>query len=136
MAKPLSRSHPWRRVCAASKAWLLGVLALAVLGASANPLVNPQDLQWVCSADGTLRWVAPADTASDDTLASVDANPAQGMGHGLECVLCLGSAPPLEPAHWSAPLPESGGLAKDGVTNERAEPAPSQFPARGPPLQA
>lgn len=136
MAKPLSRSQAWRRVCAASKAWLLGVFALAVLGASANPLVNPQALQWVCSADGTLRWVAPADTASDDTLASVEASPAQGMGHGLECALCLGSAPPLQLADWSVPRPQSTGHAKHGVSNERAEAAPSQFPARGPPLQA
>lgn len=134
---PLRMLPLWRRWCCVTRAWVLGLLTLAVLGASASPLLNPQALQLVCSAGGSVRWVATAEaslSAADSGNQDQDQGPA--AGHALECALCLGTGLLPHLAGLSDLPPGPAARAEQGATNERAPDPPSQFPARGPPARA
>lgn len=96
--------------------------ALALGAAIASPLVKPQRLELVCSADGGARFQPSGDADGDA--------PAR---HLLDCALCLPAAPPSESAvpvplvaHAGGPVPLRAGVA---VTASSGAP----LPARGPP---
>jgi hypothetical protein len=60
--------------------------ALFIGVAVASPLVNPEGLQRVCSATGSVKWVQP-NANGDDAL---------NEKHGTHCPLCLPvAAPPV-----------------------------------------
>ena len=58
--------------------------ALFIGVAVASPLVNPEGLQRVCSATGSVKWVQP----------NADGDDASNSKHGMHCPLCLPVAVP------------------------------------------
>ena len=96
--------------------------ALSIGVAVAAPLVHPQDLQLVCSASGSSKFIA-----SDDAQS-------QGARLTLDCPLCagIGAPPPLAPTLFSSAAPRFFALPPhDAGTLPLASAAPP--PARGPP---
>jgi len=109
-------------------AWFVLSIGVAV----ASPVVQPQSLELVCSAAGSIKLVVHADDGVHDAGLH-DA----GAGH-LDCALCLpGGAPPplaLAPA-LPAPLPLGRALQPvEAARIAAATAAPP--PARGPPVLA
>jgi hypothetical protein len=90
--------------------WMLLCFVLSIGVAVAAPLVQPQDMQLVCTASGTLKQVS---TTSDGGTA--EPSPA----HTLQCVMCL---PAGAPPTVQLLLPQPAALAE-------ARPQPSQKPA-------
>lgn len=90
------------RQARATLRWVLLGFALSLGVALASPLVQPPQLQWLCSAAGS---VVLADTSQDRDLDD------QRLAEALHCALCLpvGAPPPspavlaLAPAHGAAP---------------------------------
>ena len=82
----LRRTHQMARLVLA---WMLLSLGVAV----ASPLIQPKNLQVVCSAAGAIKLVVQGDGS---TL---------GLGTpGMDCPLCVGAgAPPPAPAVVAAP---------------------------------
>ena len=67
--------------------------ALFIGVAVASPLVNPEGVQLVCSATGSVKWVQP----------NADGDDASSGKHGLQCPLCLPvAAPPVASAEAGA----------------------------------
>lgn len=104
------------------------VLSMGV--AVAAPVLKPQALTLICTAAGSVKLVAGADSPADNSDTGL---PAGMQAHALDCVLCLpAGAPPAAPL----PLPVPVATA----TEPPAE-APAHFitrlvntaPARGPP---
>jgi Protein of unknown function (DUF2946) len=102
--------------------------ALSIGVAIASPLVKPQDMQFVCSAAGSLKLMASSDGGKVD---------GQGSGHTLDCPLCagLGAPPPVAVPSFTAAPP----LAFALVAHETGSFTPvlaTPPPARGPPSRA
>ncbi len=67
--------------------------ALFIGVAVASPLVNPEGVQLVCSATGSVKLVQP----------NADGDDASSGKHGLQCPLCLPvAAPPVASAEAGA----------------------------------
>lgn len=99
-------------------AWFVLAMGVAV----ASPLVNPQELQLVCSAGAMKLLVKTADGSEATT------------GHKLECPMCATvGAPPPANAEW-APLAQPLGHVTQPVPAARlAALVGAPLPARGPP---
>lgn len=108
-----------------SSALLRLVLAcyLLVLGiAGASPVVHPQQMQVVCSADGAMKLVA-LEHAAD--------------AHTLDCALCLMASLPAP--EFSRTMPARQPLAHaltPVVAAHIAGRSGARFPPRGPPASA
>lgn len=105
--------------------WMLAWFVLSIGVAVAAPVVQPQAMSLVCSANGSVLVL----TADDGTVA-----PAQSSSHTLDCVLCLpAGAPPF--AEFTTP-----NVAAQAQTKPAARPAPVYWrtseptSARDPPL--
>lgn len=102
-------------------AWLLLALGVAV----ASPLVQPQAMQIVCSADGAK------------LVASTEDGAPQGGRAMLDCPLC--ATPGAPPPAWGPRVPpapsHSQALAWPPAT-PRAQPPAHAWRARGPPAMA
>lgn len=108
-----------------SSALLRLVLAcyLMVLGiAGAAPVVHPQRMEVVCSADGAMKMVAV------DHEAGV---------HTLDCSLCLAASLPLPefPSQVRTPQPLAHASTRMAAAHVAAR-AGARFPPRGPPSLA
>ncbi|WP_431777852.1 DUF2946 family protein [Ottowia caeni] len=121
MLSSLSHQRMHHRIARFMLAWFALVLGVA----AASPLVNPQAVQMVCSANGSIKLVA--DTGEELTDTS--------RAHTLDCALCLlANTPP----HASAALP----VPPMGVAQVLAPRTPepvlellgAPLPARGPPV--
>lgn len=104
--------------------WFVLTLGCAV----ASPIVNPQSLQMLCSANGSMKVIVV-----DDNGQQVMAN---GQ-HGLDCPLCLSvNAPPPQQAAQFIAQPQPLGRALQPVVSARiAAIAGAPLPPRGPPPQ-
>lgn len=106
--------------------WLLAWVLLAMVVATAAPLVQP--LRLVCSAGGMVLLVS----ASDDGAGSRNA-----VQHTLDCALCIpGGAPPPAVA-WQGAAPALAPMAPAVRPAELVRIAAlvgAPLPARGPPL--
>lgn len=104
-------------------AWFVLTLGCAV----ASPIVNPQSLQMLCSANGSMKVIVV-----DDNGQQVTTN---GQ-HGLDCPLCLNvnaPPPPQQTAQFFA-QPQPLGRALQPVVSARiAAIAGASLPPRGPP---
>lgn len=103
-------------------AWFVLTLGIAV----ASPIVNPQSLQMLCSANGSMKMIVV-----DDNGQQVLAN---GQ-HGLDCPLCLSiTAPPPQQGTPFLAQPQPLGRALQPVVSARiAAIAGASLPPRGPP---
>jgi hypothetical protein len=136
-----------RRLAQFALAWFVLSLGVAV----ASPWVNPSAAQWVCSANGVMKWVdvsalsgatgvtqATAGTGStgDFPQASTQADAAQrvGMAHSLDCPLCtvLGAPPAALAVAVAPPQPLSYALQPIAAAHIAAR-IGAPLPARGPP---
>ena len=100
-------------------AWFMGSL----LAAGASPLVNPQSIELVCSAAGTVKLVVQGDDG-----------PAELGAAGMHCPLCMVSGPPPAAVQVSLPTPLPLGRALQSIPAARiAAATASPRPARGPP---
>ncbi len=105
-------------------AWFVLTLGIAV----ASPIVNPQAMEMVCSAGGSMKMIVIDDNGPQDMA---DAHSA------LDCPLCLGIAapPPLAAQHVTTPQPL--GLALQPIVSARiAAFGGASLPPRGPPTHA
>lgn len=117
----LRNSTPLARLVVA---WFFLALGIAI----AAPIVNPQTMEMLCSANGSMKMVV-----IDDNGQQVTAN---GQ-HALDCPLCLSiSAPPPHPTQHSA-TPQPLGLALQPIVSARiAAFMGASLPPRGPPARA
>ncbi|MBT3068533.1 DUF2946 family protein [Rhodoferax sp. U11-2br] len=107
--------------------WMLVWFALSIGVAVAAPVVNPQALMLICSAAGSVKFVAQS------TGDNPDGAPSGMQGHTLDCVMCLPvGAPPL--VSW---VPATGPAVRSPQTASPPEHVPTRFAnaasARGPP---
>lgn len=122
-----------RRLARFALAWFVLSLGVAV----ASPWVNPGAAQWVCSANGVMKWVDVSAASLDDaslTRTQADAAQRVGMAHSLDCPLCtvLG-APPMALAMAVAP-PQALSYALQPIAAAHiAARIGAPLPARGPP---
>src|SRR6218665_282203 len=99
-------------------AWFMASL----LAAGASPLVNPQAMELVCSATGSVKLIVQGDDGPTEV----------GMA-AMDCPLCMVSAPP-PPAATQAklPMPLPLGRALQSIPAARiAAATASPLPARG-----
>lgn len=103
-------------------AWFMASL----LAAGASPLVNPQAIELVCSATGTVKLIVQGD----------DGPAEMGMA-AMDCPLCMVSGPPPAAAQVALPSPLPLGRALQSIPAARiAAATASPLPARGPPALA
>jgi hypothetical protein len=102
-------------------AWFVLSIGVAI----ASPVVQPQSLELVCSAAGSIKLVVHADDGVHDA----------GTAH-LDCALCLpGGAPPALETAPTLPAPLPLGHALQPVESARiAAGTAAPPPARGPPV--
>lgn len=104
---------------------VLAWFALTVLAAGASPLVHPQALELVCSADGGTKLVV----AGEDGKATTP-----GARHLMDCALCLPVSPPPTPVRLQLPAPSPLAHALQPVAAAHiAAWAGAPLPPRGPP---
>lgn len=114
------------RQCRAFTRSVLVWFVLALGTAAAAPLVQPQNLQLVCSSTGMSMFV------------SVDQDGNAQVGAGLaQCPLCIvaGAPPPWQPPPRVAPLPPVPPLDITVLERTASRTAPP-LPARGPPANS
>jgi hypothetical protein len=115
----------------ALKRWVIACFMLAVGAATASPLVQPQNMQLLCAANGVVKLIAVSD-ASDDT--SDESMGRLAGAHTLDCALCLPAmlTPPALPH-----LPTSNDVLAHAlhpiVQACLASLTAPPMPARGPP---
>lgn len=108
---------------------------LAFGAAVASPLLKPEALTLVCSANGGMKLLAnSADSADSDGSDGNDAQPSGQSGHALDCPLCLALDVPLEFASLFAPFESPlAPQLQPTVVAHLAVVAGAPLPPRGPP---
>ena len=100
-------------------AWFMASLLVA----GASPLVNPQSMELVCSASGSIKVIVQGD----------DGPTEMGVA-AMDCPLCMLSGPPPAAAQVTLPTPLPLGRALQSIPAARiAAATASPLPARGPP---
>ncbi|MFH0128669.1 DUF2946 family protein [Variovorax sp. EL159] len=100
-------------------AWFMASLLVA----GASPLVNPQSMELVCSASGSIKVIVQGDDGPTEMGATA-----------MDCPLCLVSGPPPAAAQVTLPTPLPLGRALQSIPAARiAAATASPLPARGPP---
>src|SRR6218665_827728 len=127
--------HVLRSLCFLRRLALAWFMA-SLLVAGASPLVNPQAMELVCSASGSVKLIVQGDDGSS------------GMGMAaMDCPLCVVSTPPPPPTQIklptppppaptqvNRPTPQPWGRALQSIPAARiAAATASPLPARGPP---
>lgn len=104
---------------------VLAWFALSLGVAIASPLVQPKQMQLVCSGAGAIMMVVQTD----------DDGAQQPLAGHLDCPLCaLAGAPPPPVAACACPVIQPLGLAVQPIPAARiAAAAAAPLPARGPP---
>lgn len=98
---------------------------LSLGAAAASPLVNPSEIELVCSSAGTIKTVVRTDEGVQE----------MGAAH-FDCPMCmlLGAPPPVEPG-LQPPLPQPLSYLLQTIPAARiAALTAAPLPARGPPL--
>jgi len=114
--------HVLRTLCFLRRLALAWFMA-SLLVAGASPLVNPQAMELVCSATGSIKLIMQGD----------DGPTEMGMA-AMDCPLCMVSAPPPPAAQVALPTPLPLGRALQSIPAARiAAATASPLPARGPP---
>ncbi len=104
---------------------VLAWFAFTVLVAGGSPLVHPQAMELVCSADGGIKLVI----AGEDGKAA-----APSAKHMMDCALCLPVSPPPVPVRLQVPAPSPLAHALLPVAAAHiAAWAGAPLPPRGPP---
>jgi hypothetical protein len=102
---------------------VLAWFALSIGVAVASPLVQPKDIQWVCSGAGLMKVIASGDDGAQ-----------KSTGHTLDCPLCAGgSAPPPVAAGHSAVSQAPAFALGIGSSADLFLASAAPMPARGPP---
>jgi hypothetical protein len=97
--------------------------ALSIGVAVASPLVQPKDIQWVCSGAGLMKVIG----SGDDGAPKV-------AGHTLDCPLCAGvGAPPPVAAGYTVAAKALDVALGIGALPELFLTSAAPLPARGPP---
>jgi hypothetical protein len=100
-------------------AWFMASLMVA----GASPLVNPQAMELVCSASGSIKVIVQGDDG-----------PAELGVAAMDCPLCMVSGPPPAAVQVTLPTPLPLGRALQPIPAARiAAATASPLPARGPP---
>src|SRR6218665_2917754 len=117
--------HVLRSLCFLRRLALAWFMA-SLLVAGASPLVNPQAMELVCSASGSVKLIVQGD----------DGSSAMGMA-AMDCPLFVVSLPPPRPppaTRVNRPTPLPLGRALQSIPAARiAAATASPLPARGPP---
>ena len=114
--------HVLRTLCFLRRLALAWFMA-SLLVAGASPLVNPQAMELVCSATGSVKLIVQGD----------DGPTEMGMA-AMDCPLCMVSAPPPAATQVTLPTPLPLGRALQSIPAARiAAATASPLPARGPP---
>ncbi|MDP9910397.1 hypothetical protein J2W27_002509 [Variovorax boronicumulans] len=114
--------HALRTFCAMHRLVLAWFMA-SLLVAGASPLVNPQAMELVCSAAGTVKLIVQGDDGATEV----------GMV-AMDCPLCMVSGPPPAAVQVTLPTPLPLGRALQPIPAARlAAATASPLPARGPP---
>jgi hypothetical protein len=119
-----------RRLAQFALAWFVLSLGVAV----ASPWVNPSAAQWVCSANGVMKWVDVSALSGATEGTQADAAQRVGMAHSLDCPLCtvLGAPPAALTVAVAPPQPLSYALQPIAAAHIAAR-IGAPLPARGPP---
>lgn len=105
--------------------WVLAWFALSLGVAVASPLVKPQSVDLVCSANGAVKLVVKGDLPGEGKPAS---------SHTLDCPLCLPMAGPPPAIQAELPVLQPLGRAVQPIPAARiAALTAAPLPARGPP---
>jgi len=105
---------------------------LAFGAAVASPLIKPEALTLVCSANGGMKLLASS--TDGDEPSTGQANPS---GHALDCPLCLALDVPLVFASVFAPFESPlAPQLQPRVVAHLAVVAGAPLPPRGPPAHA
>src|SRR6218665_583644 len=117
--------HVLRSLCFLRRLALAWFMA-SLLVAGASPLVNPQAMELVCSASGSVKLIVQGD----------DGSSAMGMA-AMDCPLCVVSTPPPAATQVKLPTPLPLGRALQSIPAARiAAATASPLPAQGcPPLR-
>jgi Protein of unknown function (DUF2946) len=119
-----------RRLAQFALAWFVLSLGVAV----ASPWVNPSAAQWVCSANGVMKWVDVSALSGATEGTQADAAQRVGMAHSLDCPLCtVVGAPPAALAMAVAPPPPLSYALQPIAAAHIAARIGAPLPARGPP---
>src|SRR6218665_3578651 len=124
--------HVLRSLCFLRRLALAWFMA-SLLVAGASPLVNPQAMELVCSASGSVKLIVQGDDGSSEI----------GMA-AMDCPLCVVSTPPPPATQLKLPPPAATqvklptplplGRALQSIPAARiAAATASPLPARGPP---
>jgi hypothetical protein len=97
--------------------------ALSIGVAVASPLVQPKDIQWVCSGAGLMKVIASGDDGAQKVT-----------GHTLDCPLCagVGAPPPVAAGHCDG-VPGLAFAAGKASSPDLVLTTAAPLPARGPP---
>lgn len=102
---------------------------LAFGAAVASPLLKPEALTLVCSANGGMKLLANSPDGDDQ--------PTSQSGHALDCPLCLALDVPLVFASLFAPFESPlAPQLQPALVAHLAVVAGAPLPPRGPPTQA
>lgn len=105
---------------------------LAFGAAVASPLIKPEALTLVCSANGGMKLLASSSDGDDP-----DTGQASQSGHALDCPLCLALDVPLVFASVFAPFESPlAPQLQPTVVAHLAVVAGAPLPPRGPPARA
>lgn len=105
---------------------------LAFGAAVASPLIKPEALTLVCSANGGMKLLASSPYGEDQTTGQ-----ASQSGHALDCPLCLALDVPLVFASLFAPFESPlAPQLQPTVVAHLAVVAGAPLPPRGPPARA
>lgn len=104
--------------------WVLACMVLALGVSLLSPLLNPQSLQLVCSAVGTVKLIQQTDDGGQAVT-----------GHTLDCPLCIPMVPPpplvVLPIAQPQPLAHASHWVVVARITARLGPP---LPPRGPPV--
>jgi hypothetical protein len=112
---------------------------LAVGVATASPLVHPQNMQLLCTANGVVKLIAVAGASgvvSDGTLGGTSDQSLGSLAdaHKLDCALCLpGMATPAALPHLPTSNDALAQALRPLVQAHLASLTAPPLPARGPP---
>jgi hypothetical protein len=129
----------WLRSVALRR-WVLACFMLAVGAATASPLVHPQNMQLLCTANGVVKLVAVAGASSVVSDGTSGGTSDQSLGsvadaHKLDCALCLpGMATPAALPHLPISNDALAQALRPLVQARLASLTAPPLPARGPPI--
>jgi hypothetical protein len=104
--------------------WVLACMVLALGVSVASPLVNPQSMELVCSAAGSVKLIQKTDDGGQPLT-----------GHALDCPLCTPMAPPPHMVVLAVAQPQPLAHASHWVAMAHiAARLGPPLPPRGPPI--